>query len=119
MISVIFFIISQQNAGVPANEWKSPLDPGVKRFQEVIEGYLESQPESIQETLINLRARLAIAERKTDELQTDKGQDEQVKLKKPQYLRSLQAEVEHYNKLIANIEAQVIKEKRKDRSKKK
>lgn len=119
MLSVIFFLICQQESESTVGEWKNPTDPSVKRFQEVIESYLQNQFDSEQENLINLRARLAIAERQRDNIQSGKNQDEQLKLKKPQQLKALQAEIDHYNKIISSIEAQVIKEKRKDRVKKK
>ncbi len=117
MLSLIFvFLISEQTES-PQSEWRSPENPAVKRFQEVIESNLKNEAGDIQETLINLRARLALAEKRRDEIVAQQAAEDQPK--KPQSLKSIQAEIDHYNKLISGKEMQVLREKKKENKRKK
>lgn len=108
---LVYALISQTEAPSPS-EWKNPEDPSVKRFQEIIAAAIENEPDVLQEELISLRARLAIAERKKNEARDDTAAESLAK--KPNFMRSLQAEIDHYTKLIASKELTVLQLKQKE-----
>lgn len=92
------------------------MAPEIRRFQEVIDAHQRSQPETIQEQLITLRARLTLAEKRLQALETSTTPQEEGHLKKPFEVRALKAEMDHYSKKIARLEDSIIQEKRKERA---
>lgn len=85
----------------------------VRRFQEVIGAHVGDQNQTTEERLITLRARLTIAERKKEQLLSNSNPDDASKSKRPFALRSIQAEIDHYNKMIKTTETNVLNEKKK------
>ena len=88
----------------------------VRRFQEVIEAHQKNQPDTASEQLITLRARLVLAEKRFQDLETSKNTVTEGRLKRPLEMKALKAEMDHYSKLIASMEASIIQEKRKERT---
>lgn len=98
-----------------------PESYGIKRFGEIIQEYQSSQPTSLQELIIENRAKLVIAEQKLITLKERKKspavtpEGEVISVKDTQ-IRAYQARVDHYENLVSRLEAQILREKRKERS---
>ncbi len=87
----------------------------VKRFQETIESYQRRQVGTVQEELITLRARLAIAQKRLVDLDTRPAGEQEGHLKRPLEMKALKAEIDHYIKKIERIESSILQKKRTER----
>ncbi len=94
-----------------------PTEYSVDRFQEVISAHLEDHPENNRDTLIGLRAKLAIAERTVDSLKKKREEALTPKLReeapKVIHIRAAQARVDHYRKKLRELESSLSKTRRK------
>lgn len=90
-------------------------DYAVRRFQEVISAAEQNESLPPTEALIQLRARLVLTEKKIEEARSEKEAPET----RPQHIRALQAELDHYKIRIRKLEDRILEEKRKELPKKK
>ena len=98
-------------------------DFSVRRFQEIVEANLKNNPKSPQESLISLRAKLILAEKRWSEIRDAKldvnadAEKRDTVANRAQLLRASQAEMNYYQSKIERLEDQILKEKRKERDK--
>ena len=92
-------------------EWVRPEAYAIKRFQEVLANYEESQPASLQERLIRERALLAITEDRLKNVDVGLNQTQNSELLQTQK-KSLLARRDHHLKQLKNLEQKIL-----DRSK--
>jgi hypothetical protein len=110
----LFLALVQNSAGV---ELLSSQDYSVKRFQEVIAEEVEKQNQSRQEKLISLRAKLAIAERKLDEISRRRAlaatPQEIEEAPKTIHVRAARSRVDHYRLTLKSLESQTQRSRTK------
>ena len=103
----------------------SSEDYAVKRFQEVVAAYIENEPGDLQDQANELRTKLESVEKKFEQLESsqlivnngiDTPDKESVK---PTTLRAAQAQIDHFRKRIDGIDAQILKQSRKQTKKSK
>ena len=91
-----------------------PKEYAIKRFNEVVAASEEKENVPDLEKLISIRARLAIAERRLQDLKTTTStpatEDSKQKIEsfKPQMLKAIEAEIDHYKRQISSLEANVV-----------
>jgi len=88
-------------------EWVRPEAYAIKRFQEVLGNYEESQPASLQERLIRERALLAITEDRMKNVEIGLNQTQNSEILQTQK-KSLLARRDHHLKQIKNFEQKIL-----------
>lgn len=124
-MTFVFFEISTFAADKSqgAIEIVRPESYSIRRFQEVIRQSSTDEEKSPQEELIAMRAKWVIAQQRLQDLKNRYHQQQlapplnESALVKEVHLRSAQAQVDHYAKLVERNEGKILKEKRQQRSK--
>lgn len=103
------FIVAQDSKAVGVLE---PNSYALKRFEEVILNAQAEESDDLQERLIELRAKLLLAERDLSLMERE-SEDQGTEPPKPFLKKAARAKVDHFQQLLKDAEAKTLAQRKK------